>query len=301
MTAISDAGARDRCRHSPPRPVGGAPGLEPDHEPRHRPRRGLVADHDRRPALPRLHVGHRRHQHGSRAPARRRGHPGPGREAAARAAEHRLPRAGPAALRTAGAPAPGRAVVGVPVQLGRGGGRGRGEARARRDRAAGDHRVPLRLPRPDRPGDVADGGEGRLPRRRSSRCRAPCTTPPTRTAIGRRAARTTRRPAPATGRSSSTCCSTSSSTPRRWRRSSSSRSSARAATSSRRRRFLPRLREITRKHGILLIADEVQTGFGRTGRDVRGRALGRRARHRRHGQGHRVGAAAVGDPGAQAS
>ena len=29
--------------------------------------------------------------------------------------------------------------------------------------------------------------------------------------------------------------------------------------------FLPRLREITKKHGILLIADEVQTGFGRTG------------------------------------
>jgi 4-aminobutyrate aminotransferase len=30
--------------------------------------------------------------------------------------------------------------------------------------------------------------------------------------------------------------------------------------------FLPRLREITRKHGIMLIADEVQTGYGRTGR-----------------------------------
>ena len=29
--------------------------------------------------------------------------------------------------------------------------------------------------------------------------------------------------------------------------------------------FLPRLREITRAHGILLVADEVQTGFGRTG------------------------------------
>ncbi len=29
--------------------------------------------------------------------------------------------------------------------------------------------------------------------------------------------------------------------------------------------FLPRLREITREHGILLIADEIQTGFGRTG------------------------------------
>ena len=30
--------------------------------------------------------------------------------------------------------------------------------------------------------------------------------------------------------------------------------------------FMPRLREITRQHGILLIADEVQTGFGRTGK-----------------------------------
>src|SRR4051794_36612194 len=29
--------------------------------------------------------------------------------------------------------------------------------------------------------------------------------------------------------------------------------------------FLPRLREITNRHGILLIADEIQTGFGRTG------------------------------------
>lgn len=31
-------------------------------------------------------------------------------------------------------------------------------------------------------------------------------------------------------------------------------------------RFLHALRDITRKHGILLIADEVQTGFGRTGK-----------------------------------
>jgi 4-aminobutyrate aminotransferase len=29
--------------------------------------------------------------------------------------------------------------------------------------------------------------------------------------------------------------------------------------------FLPRLREITKQHGILLIADEIQTGYGRTG------------------------------------
>ena len=32
------------------------------------------------------------------------------------------------------------------------------------------------------------------------------------------------------------------------------------------RTFLPRLREITAQHGILLAADEIQTGFGRTGR-----------------------------------
>ena len=30
--------------------------------------------------------------------------------------------------------------------------------------------------------------------------------------------------------------------------------------------WLPRLRELTTRHGILLVADEVQTGFGRTGR-----------------------------------
>ena len=30
--------------------------------------------------------------------------------------------------------------------------------------------------------------------------------------------------------------------------------------------FLPKLREITKRHGILLIIDEVQTGFGRTGK-----------------------------------
>jgi 4-aminobutyrate aminotransferase/(S)-3-amino-2-methylpropionate transaminase len=32
------------------------------------------------------------------------------------------------------------------------------------------------------------------------------------------------------------------------------------------REFLPKLRELTARHGILLIADEVQTGFGRTGK-----------------------------------
>ena len=65
---------------------------------------------------------------------------------------------------------PGRPVAGVPVELGRGGGRGLGQAGAGRDRAAGDHGVPLRLPRPDRADHGADHGQGRLSRLRSSRC-----------------------------------------------------------------------------------------------------------------------------------
>ena len=179
-------------------------GLEPDHEPRRRPRRGIVADHPRRPALPRLLVGDRRHEHRSRPSAGRGGDRGAGEQAHPRPAEHRLPRAGAAALRAAPARPAGRAVAGVPVELGRGGGRGLGQARPGRDRPAGDPRLPLRLPRPDGPDDGAHDGQGRLPRRTSSRCRAPSTTRPTRTATEPPAAPTRPTPAPATGRPSST-------------------------------------------------------------------------------------------------
>ena len=42
--------------------------------------------------------------------------------------------------------------------------------------------------------------------------------------------------------------------------------------------WLVRLRELCDRHGILLVADEVQSGMGRTGQDVGDRARRRRAR-----------------------
>ena len=54
------------------------------------------------------------------------------------------------------------------------------------------------------------------------------------------------------------------------------------------RAFLDGVVERCRAHGILFIADEVQSGFGRTGQDVRRRSLRHRARHHLHGQGHRI-------------
>ena len=180
--------ARRRVR-SPARPLGRAARVGPDHEPRRRPRRGLVAGHARGRAVPRLHLGDRRHQHRPRPSAGRRRDPGAGGEAAPRPAEHRLPRARAAAVRAAGGAAARRAVAGLPRRT-------RGaeavEAAVKLARVAtgrpGDHRVPLRLPRPDRPGDGADRRQGRLPRRVRAAARARSTTRPTRTATGRPAA-----------------------------------------------------------------------------------------------------------------
>ncbi len=63
-----------------------------------------------------------------------------------------------------------------------------------------------------------------------------------------------------------TCSFRSRSSRRGSLRSSSSRCRGKAASTSPRRALLRALRAICDEHGILLIADEIQSGFGRTGR-----------------------------------
>ena len=60
-------------------------------------------------------------------------------------------------------------------------------------------------------------------------------------------------------------CARHSSRPRTSRRSSSSPCRARAASSRRRRSSSQGVREICDEHGIVMVCDEVQSGFARTG------------------------------------
>ena len=209
---------------------------------------------------------------------------------------------GPAALRPAVAAAARRGLGRVPLELRRGGGRGVGEAGPDRDRPAGDPRLPLRLPRPDRPDDGADDGEGRLPRPLRAAARAASTTRPIRTA--------TAAPAAPTPPDANCICDWEAQLDLTFHQFVYPEHVAAIIVEPVLGEggylvpppgFLPRLREITRQHGILLIADEVQTGLRADRRAVRGPALGRRARHHRHGQGHRVRAAAVRDSSPSAS
>ena len=61
--------------------------------------------------------------------------------------------------------------------------------------------------------------------------------------------------------------------------------------------FLPALAEWCRAHEVVFIADEIQTGFARTGADVRLRVVQRDPRLDRHGQGHCWRTAARGGNG----
>ena len=178
----------------PARPRRRAGGLEPDHEPGRRPRRGLVADHDRRRALPGLLV----RASASRTPAT----PIRGSSAAVQAQAAKLlhgqqnivyHEAGLRLYERLRHVAARRRLGRVPVEQRRGGSRGGGQAGPGRDRPAGDHRLPLRVPRPDRPDDGADHAPRTSIAATSSRCPGASTTRRTRTAIGgRRAARTRR-------------------------------------------------------------------------------------------------------------
>ena len=158
---------------------------------------------------------------------------------------------------------PGRAreALGA-VQLRRRGRRERRQDRPPRHRAAGGRRLRPRLPRPHQPHDGPDREEHALQAplravRRRGLPRADGLPLP----LARRR-RALRRGGPGDGRRAR-------STPR-WARttpppSSSSRSRARAASSCRPTGFLPGLADWCREHGILLIADEIQSGFCRTG------------------------------------
>ena len=153
----------------------------------------------------------------------------------------------------------------------------------------GRDRLRGRVPRPHAHGDVADleaapvQGGLRAVRARGLPRRVPVRVP---LAGGRRHRRAR----------STTCAARSrrASRPRTWPRSSSSRSRARAASCRRPPAYLRGLREICDEHGIVLIADEVQTGFGRTGTPVRDRAVRRRARPRVRRQVDRRRPAALG-------
>ena len=124
----------------------------------------LVARDDRRRALPRLHVGHRRDQHRPRPSAGRGGYRRAGGDGHPRPAEHRLSQARSGTARATAALLPRRrrrhgrwrADRPVPVELGRRGDRGVGQARQDRHATAAGRRVPRRLPRPHARRDGAD-------------------------------------------------------------------------------------------------------------------------------------------------
>ena len=249
----------------------------------------------RRRALPRLLVGDRRHEHRPRPPAGR-GRDRRPRPRSSSTASRTSSTTSPGCGCTSGSrtPAAGRTVGRVPVELRRRGGRGGGQARPGRDRPAGDPRRSATAttagPRQTMALTTAkDVYRGAL----RAAARAPSTTRPIRTATGRPAAPhapdglhlrlggPARPDVPPVRLPGARRGDHRRAGPRRGRLprpaagvpAPPARDHPPARDPAHRRRGPDRLR-----------ADR---------RDVRGPPLGRRAGHPGHGQGHRVGAAAV--------
>ena len=219
------------------------------------PRRGPDGRGHRRQPLPRLRGRDRGQLDRPRPSAGRRGDQGAGRRAAStsRASDFYLPiyaevcRERIARIAPIAGPGPG-----LPRQLRDRGRRGVDQARPLRHQAAVHRRLPRRVPRPDLRLGQPDRVEGEVPRRvrAAAAGRLPRAVRQGRgPALVRRGPVRQARP----GRT-------------RSRRSSSSRSRARAATSSPRTASSQGLRAICDQHGILLVADEIQSGAGRTGK-----------------------------------
>ena len=144
------------------------------------------------------------------------------------------------------------------LQRGDGGGRERDQVRALLHEAPGRHLLRRSLPRPDDAVDDDDLARRTRTRPGSARSRPRSTASRSRTRI---AGRTWRRALAALERALLTQVA-----PENVAASSSSPCSARAASSSRRRSSSRACAELCDEHGIVLVVDEVQTGFGRTGK-----------------------------------